>query len=60
MYSMKKSYSYKQEKIKSTIKRSHTSSEIEARRGFKPTDLADPSKKNFLLDLSKKIWNRSV
>lgn len=60
MYSMQKSYSYKEEKFKSSVKRSQTTSSIESNRGFKPTDRFDPSKKSFLVDLSKKIWNKSV
>lgn len=61
MYSMQKSYSYKQEKFSSnTVKRSQTTSNIEAKRGFKPSDRFDPSKKNFLVDLSQKIWNKRV
>ncbi|KAG5673133.1 hypothetical protein PVAND_003205 [Polypedilum vanderplanki] len=58
MYSMQKSYSFKEEKFKSTIKRSQTTSSVEANRCFKPTDRFDPSKKSFLVDLSKKMWNK--
>lgn len=60
MFSMQKSFSYKEEKFKTSIKRSQTTSAIESNRGFKPTDRFDPSKKSFLVDLSKKIWNKSV
>jgi len=64
MISMKKNYSFSEEKFRSTIKRSQTTSAIEStiekQRGFKPTDRFDPMKKTFLLDLSKKIWNRRV
>lgn len=64
MYSMKKSYSYSEEKFKSTVKRSQTTSSIDskivAERGFKPTDRYDPVKKAFLVDLSKKIWTKRV
>lgn len=57
---MQKSYTYKKEKISSNIKRSQTTSTIEAKRGFKPSDRFDPTKKNFLVDLSQKIWNKRV
>lgn len=61
MFEMQKSYSYKQEKLSSSsIKRSQTTSTIEAKRGFKPSDRFDPNKKSFLVDLSKKIWNKRV
>lgn len=60
MYSMQKSYSYKQENFKSSIKRSKSTSGAESQRGFKPTDRFDPNKKSFLVDLSKKIWTRRV
>lgn len=60
MYSMQKSYSYKEEKFKTSVKRSQTTSSIESNRGFKPTDRFDPGKKSFLVDLSKKIWKKSV
>lgn len=64
MYSMKKSYTYSQEKYKSTIKRSQTTSSVNSsivvQRGFKPTDRFDPKKKSFLVDLSKKIWTKRV
>jgi hypothetical protein len=58
---MQKSYSYKQEKMSSSsIKRSQTTANIEMKRGFKPSDRFDPSKKNFLVGLSQKIWNKRV
>lgn len=64
MYSMKQSYTYSQEKYKSTIKRSQTTSSVNSaivvQRGFKPTDRFDPKKKSFLVDLSKKIWTKRV
>ena len=66
MYSMKKSYSYSEEKFKSSVKRSTTTSTINknsaimSNRGFKPSDRHDPNKKSFLLDLSKKIWTKRV
>ena len=64
MFSMQKSYSFKQEKFSSksssSVKRSQTTPNIEAKRGFKPSDRFDPAKKSFLLDLSQKIWNKRV
>jgi hypothetical protein len=57
---MKKSYSFKQEKFTSSIKRSQTDSVIIAKRGFKPSDRFDPQKKSFLTDLSQKIWIKRV
>jgi hypothetical protein len=60
MYSMQKSYSFKEEKFRSTIKRSHTAADIEKNHCFKPTDRFDPGKKSFLVDLSKKIWSKTV
>lgn len=61
---MKKSYTYSQEKYKSTVKRSQTTSSVDSKivvqRGFKPTDRFDPKKKSFLVDLSKKIWTKRV
>lgn len=57
---MKKSFSYSKEKTKTTVKRSQTTPNIEAKRGFKPTDRFDPKKKSFLVDLSQKIWNKRV
>lgn len=35
-----------------------SNSVIVCKRGFKPSDRFDPSKKEFLLQLSKKIWQR--
>lgn len=32
--------------------------QIEKKRGFKPSDRFDPVKKQFLLELSRKIWQR--
>ncbi|CAO1441247.1 unnamed protein product [Diamesa serratosioi] len=60
---LNKSYSYSEEKFKSSVKRSTTSSinknsVIMSNRGFKPSDRHDPNKKSFLLDLSKKIWTK--
>lgn len=64
MYSMKKSYTYSEKSYKSSVKRSQTTSSVNAaiasNRGFKPTDRFDPSKKSFLVDLSKKIWTKRV
>jgi hypothetical protein len=58
---MKKSYSYSEEKFKSSVKRSQTTdSVVVAQRGFKPTDRFDPKKKSFLTDLSQKIWIKRV
>lgn len=64
MYTMNKNYSYSEERFKSTIKRSQTTTVVDtkilAQRGFKPTDRFDPKKKSFLVDLSKKIWTKRV
>lgn len=35
-----------------------SNSVIVSKRGFKPSDRFDPAKKEFLLQLSKKIWQR--
>lgn len=35
-----------------------SNSVIVNKRGFKPSDRFDPAKKEFLLQLSKKIWQR--
>lgn len=35
-----------------------SNSVIVCKRGFKPSDRFDPAKKEFLLQLSKKIWQR--
>jgi hypothetical protein len=61
MFSTKKSYSFSEQKFKSTIKRSQTDSAVIVNnRGFKPSDRFDPNKKSFLLDLSHKIWTKRV
>lgn len=43
-----------------STQRSSTSSVITTKRGFKPSDRFDPSKKTFLVDLSKQIWKKRV
>lgn len=39
---------------------SKCNSEIISRRGFKPTDLKDASKRDFLTDLGRRIWSKNV
>lgn len=60
----KKSYTFSEQKHKTTIRRSQTTSGIDCivvnERGFKPTDRFDAVKKSFLVDLSKKIWTKRV
>uniref|UniRef100_A0A1A9WYB5 Uncharacterized protein n=1 Tax=Glossina brevipalpis TaxID=37001 RepID=A0A1A9WYB5_9MUSC len=43
----------------SGLQKSHTICVVERNRGFKPSDRHDPAKKKFLLDLSKKIWQKN-
>ncbi|XP_026466408.1 uncharacterized protein LOC113369987 [Ctenocephalides felis] len=38
---------------------SKSNSEIICNRGFKPTDLKDASKRDFLTDLGRRIWNKN-
>lgn len=30
---------------------------VEKKRGYRPSDLIDPSKRQYLLSLSKKLWH---
>lgn len=41
---------------KSIRKSFSTNSVIETKRGFKPSDVKDPNKKEFLTNLTQKIW----
>ena len=58
MFSPRKSMSTYQSTQRSSSLTS--SSVIQTKRGFKPSDRFDPSKKTFLVDLSKQIWKKRV
>lgn len=59
MFSQRKTMSsYQQSMQRSST--SSTSSVITTKRGYKPSDRFDPSKKSFLVDLSKQIWKKRV
>lgn len=46
--------------VKGPVVLQRSSSEVIYKRGFKPSDRHDPGKKQFLTDLSTKMWRASL